>query len=584
MSKNQLPSLYSLELGEVQRVLNAFAEAIENASNGGSSFSTAAGRTGAKLSAATPPASLPPVVATTDPSGGPTTEVTPTTPQPIPDPQTPTKTKVTTATSAQMSAAAQSGVTPQQVRDIETIVANLVVSTDYTQDGTGMPLTGFKLDNSETTYKLKVGAGWFGSAVRIGAGTYTLGDTAAKAITAIASTGSASSDRAWYRGNNDSTVLGGAPDISTLTITRRRWDPTNRIGRFEFKIQPTTADDNLDGMRYAKVALYQQSVRAATSGAVNATLTIGANAFYDRVSGGSGSFITDGFVAGHSVTISGFANGTNNVTGTITGLTATRITMAITTQVTPETNRAGVVFTLGPVLTAIDTFYYPMCDRLFVSLTDSNAGNAAFMSMMVSDTTLGASNIYPAMVVTLYNAYGPSASHCYYSNTGSADGSTLTDSGTSFPSSFSTGGSGGGSGGGGGGGDSCPDPSVCLLMASGNEKPAGEIQKGDIVVAWDGEHYDSYPVISVDQSTNERWRMTMANGRSGIFAPTHRFLVDGAWTKLMNIQLGQTIQGPTPSELASIEALEPGPVVKITVDKVHNYVTFGLLSHNMKPV
>ncbi len=213
MSKNQLPSLYSLELGEVQRVLNAFAEAIENASNGGSSFSTAAGRTGAKLSAATPPASLPPVVATTDPSGGPTTEVTPTTPQPIPDPQTPTKTKGTTATSAQMSAQAQSSVTPQQVHDIEKVVANLVTSTDYSEDANGVPLTGFKLDNAEPTYKLKVGNGWFGTSIKIGASTYTLGVTAGRALTGIAASGSSATDVIWWRGNDDPSTNGGAPVI-----------------------------------------------------------------------------------------------------------------------------------------------------------------------------------------------------------------------------------------------------------------------------------------------------------------------------------------------------------------------------------
>lgn len=65
---------------------------------------------------------------------------------------------------------------------------------------------------------------------------------------------------------------------------------------------------------------------------VNAT-----NRTYTRTAGGSGSFITDGFLVGQYVTWSGFTNANNNGVKIITAVTATVITVAASLALTTET-------------------------------------------------------------------------------------------------------------------------------------------------------------------------------------------------------------------------------------------------------
>lgn len=222
MSESQLPILYSLELGELQRVLSAYADAIQKAGNP-SVNTSAAGRSGSKVSTAAMNAlaiGVPPVTQSSDPSSGPTTEVTPFTPKPIPDPKTPTKTKLAPQP-AVVAPLLRDPVTPQQLIgliDADQLNARIVLttyigSTDYAEDIAGVPTGGWKLDSAEVTYKLKIGAGWFGTAIRIGASTYTLGVTSALALTGIATSGSSATDVIWWRGNDDGSINGGAPVI-----------------------------------------------------------------------------------------------------------------------------------------------------------------------------------------------------------------------------------------------------------------------------------------------------------------------------------------------------------------------------------
>lgn len=71
-------------------------------------------------------------------------------------------------------------------------------------------------------------------------------------------------DRAWYRGNCDLLTLGGAPNIARLTLTAEAWDTTLKMGRLTLALSPQAATDNLDGMRYAVVDVYRQSLRGTT--------------------------------------------------------------------------------------------------------------------------------------------------------------------------------------------------------------------------------------------------------------------------------------------------------------------------------
>jgi len=138
-------------------------------------------------------------------------------------------------------------------------------------------------------------------------------------------------------------------------------------------------------------------------------------------------------------------------------------------------------------------------------------------------------------------------------------------------------------GGSGGSGGACPAPDVPLEMADGTEKPAGEIRVGDMVAAWD-EHagckaIEAVTHVSMDE--NDRWWLHLTNGQAGRFAKNHRFLMlSGEWVELQHLSAGDWLFGGV--HVVSAEPEARGPVVKITVNRVHTYITLGVVSHNVK--
>jgi hypothetical protein len=120
-------------------------------------------------------------------------------------------------------------------------------------------------------------------------------------------------------------------------------------------------------------------------------------------------------------------------------------------------------------------------------------------------------------------------------------------------------------------------------MADGTEKPAGDIRAGDRVVAWDEaagcECVEEVTFASM--STNHRWMLVLSNGRAGRFAANHRFLLsDGRWQELQHLVPGDVLTNGLIVESARADVY--GPVVKITVNRVHTYTTLGVVSHNIK--
>jgi hypothetical protein len=230
-------------------------------------------------------------------------------------------------------------------------------------------------------------------------------------------------------------------------------------------------------------------------------------------------------------------------------------------------------------LTTRGVYYCPLPDRIYSNPTsDSDAGNVSYATQVIAETGLSG---VPACKVTLYGVAGSSDTHCFYAASGWTVGTALTDNGTAWPSGI-TGASGGGTGSGTGGG-LCPAPDVPLLMADGTEKPAGVIRIGDHVVAWD-EAAGCECVEEVTHavmSTNHRWLLVLSNGRTGRFAANHRFLLsDGRWQELQHLAPGDVLTSGLVVESARPDVY--GPVVKITVNRVHTYITLGVVSHNIK--
>jgi hypothetical protein len=325
-------------------------------------------------------------------------------------------------------------------------------------------------------------------------------DAGFRVINALANSGALDTSRVWYRGNCDPATLGGAPNIACLTVTRRTWLTTAKIGILELKLAPTAASDNLDGMRFAKVVWFRQSTP---------------------------------------------------------GTTAT--------------------------IVEIMTTYHPLPDRIYnVPGTDSDAANVAYITAQMYSASI--SSAYVAAKVTLYNAHGPSDTHCFYAATGQVDGSVLADNGTSWPAGI-TGGSGGGSGGGGGGGGRCPSVWVPIRLPRGMQIEAGRLIVGDFVqtIPEDGGEPGAYPVTAIEYADAQLIRVRLKDGRGPAFSVGHRVrIASGEWRAVETLDHGDVIDGDVPGVVHDVLAWGIGVVVKITVDEAHTFIADGLLSHNMK--
>lgn len=95
----------------------------------------------------------------------------------------------------------------------------------------------------------------------------------------------------------------------------------------------------------------------------------------DTITRASGSFVTDGFVAGQKITMSGWATGGNNATFTVAIVAALTLTLVTADSLTAETNKAGVTISVNrerlsrsPVTTA------EVDDTLVISSADGTVG------------------------------------------------------------------------------------------------------------------------------------------------------------------------------------------------------------------
>jgi len=378
-----------------------------------------------------------------------------------------------------------------------TIVINpdtLAVGTtsDYTEDGSGNPTAGAMLRPGEAI-PLKLGP----AGCQIG--TQILDEPVLRATNAIRR--NAANDKYWYGGNCDASVRTGAPDIGRLTVTRREWSTAGTRGRLELKLQPNSATDNIEAMRYAKLEWFRQSAA---------------------------------------------------------GTTAT--------------------------LTALDTTYVQLPDRIFFAPgTDSNAANAVFISAVLHDA--GITSGFPACKVTIYNAFGPSDTHCFYAAAANADGADLTDNGTAWPAGI-TGGSGGGSGGGGDPGGYCVAPETPIMLASGRHVPARALRVRDLVwtLPEGGREWGAYPVVSIETAEADVYALQMTDGRTITVSEGHRLLSGAKWKPVQTLQHGDVIDGLIPGVVGAVAPGGRSNVLRITIERASTYLTDRLLSHNAKPL
>ena len=126
--------------------------------------------------------------------------------------------------------------------------------------------------------------------------------------------------------------------------------------------------------------------------------------------------------------------------------------------------------------------------------------------------------------------------------------------------------------------DSCPAPWMKILLADGTSVPAGELKKGIMVHtrAESNFKWGDYEVVAMDIVMSERMKISVGNVEFTC-SPTHKFWDGYGWITAEQLRIGGLVDG---LKISSIEDVDYGEVVKITVDGAHTYVCEGILSHN----
>ena len=127
----------------------------------------------------------------------------------------------------------------------------------------------------------------------------------------------------------------------------------------------------------------------------------------------------------------------------------------------------------------------------------------------------------------------------------------------------------------------CPDPKMLILMANGSQKKAGDLMVGDLIKTNHekdmklGEYKVEYINVLNDK---QKAKFTFEESEI-ICSLSHKFYVDNDWKKAYDMVIGDEVSG---QKLISIENVEDGDVVHITVEDAHTYICEGLLSHNKR--
>ncbi len=145
----------------------------------------------------------------------------------------------------------------------------------------------------------------------------------------------------------------------------------------------------------------------------------------------------------------------------------------------------------------------------------------------------------------------------------------------------------------GGSGGGCPEESEPFLLANDTHDGPGEyIPAGDVIPgmwAWTQHEitreWGAYQVYAVDKLESETSRLTMNDGRSSRFSPTHRMGVfESEFCRLDKLDSGSIIDGLWKGRVRSVVSDGLGIVVRISVRDAQTYVINGLLCHNLKPI
>ena len=132
-------------------------------------------------------------------------------------------------------------------------------------------------------------------------------------------------------------------------------------------------------------------------------------------------------------------------------------------------------------------------------------------------------------------------------------------------------------------GNACTAPETLITLSTGETIQASDIQVGDSLRTRHEESLELMNCLVIEHKVVEsssRLKLVMGS-KELICSHQHRVYVDNrsAFINAVNLEIGDVLSGNT---LTAIEEHTDGPVVKLTVEKAHTYISNGILSHNVK--
>ena len=131
----------------------------------------------------------------------------------------------------------------------------------------------------------------------------------------------------------------------------------------------------------------------------------------------------------------------------------------------------------------------------------------------------------------------------------------------------------------------CPTPDMLILLADNSQKPAGEIEVGDMVYTAheDSRNWGEYKVTHKEISTDSIVKVNF-DIKSITCSPSHKLFSYNRdeWLEVDKLEEGDEVLTDTgvKARWISTEPQGSGDVVVLTVEDAHTYVCEGLLSHN----
>jgi hypothetical protein len=361
--------------------------------------------------------------------------------------------------------------------------------------------------------------------------------------------GNQSNNRIIWRGNNDATTRGGAPNIACLSVIPK----------------PAMADfttNNLNGQwqgdASGRLTVYHSYVLTPTSYSGN----------------------TDNLDAMSQIHVQFFAK-PNDLSPFIELYAAC-----------PSRTYDGATGAVRGTW-ALGFFFSGSSLANYGTHTASDPNLSGIAPNVVFDTNNGGGQyVYIGYLrIRIANSYGWSATQDFAPNGSRVSGSNVNSyqNNVALPTGTITGVAGSSGGGSGSQGGACPAPWVKVRLLNGKEINASDLHNGAKLAAVNDSTMEALPqggtVRDLATIWAQRYRVKLTNGEATEWSENHRFaVVDRGWVQVQNLRAGDQIMGLKENVVESILAVGEGQVVSFRVEGAGTYFAGGLLCHNTKTI